>query len=252
MAAVSQDRLMIIGIRASLQSTRQEYIQKESELREAAERISDNTTEKIELLRNADRYKTLANELFDRIASYRQQIRTNNITSFQTLRNLSIQQNRENNRNALSMNLSNESTKIPESKPLSIPKKLPDNIPNEFICPITSEIMSDPVMLTDGQVYEKKAIQKWLTNHNTSPLTKIIVDKNILIPCFPLRILIQKFLDEDNDKNVVEKKQKNKREPSRYNLFVKEQMPIFKQQYPNQPAKELMKLVAEEWKKIKG
>lgn len=30
-------------------------------------------------------------------------------------------------------------------------------IPNEFICPITQEIMKDPVIGTDGQTYEKKS-----------------------------------------------------------------------------------------------
>jgi hypothetical protein len=245
-----QDPLMRIGIRASLQSTWEEYRRKESELRESAGRIIDNPAEKLELLREAERYKRLADEIHARRVNYRQRHGLPPIddrTGFQIIRNSFIEQNR----NAVAANRPNESNKIPESKPLSIPKKLPDDIPSEFICPITTEIMSDPVMLTDGQVYEKKAIQKWLVAHNTSPLTKIIVDKNILIPCFPLRTLIQKFIDENKDKKTVEKKQKIKREPTAYNIFVKEKMPIFKQEHPDKPAKELMKLIGEEWKKNK-
>lgn len=46
------------------------------------------------------------------------------------------------------------------------------NIPNQFICPITSLIMIDPVVCTDGNTYERKAISDWLLKHNTSPLTR--------------------------------------------------------------------------------
>lgn len=31
-------------------------------------------------------------------------------------------------------------------------------IPNEFICPITNQIMDDPVILESGQTYERSAI----------------------------------------------------------------------------------------------
>ena len=38
--------------------------------------------------------------------------------------------------------------------------------PDDFICPITTEIMSDPVMTADaradGHAYERTAIERWL------------------------------------------------------------------------------------------
>ncbi len=80
---------------------------------------------------------------------------------------------------------------------IQLPKSISDNIPNEYICPITCDIMTEPVILTDGHTYEKKAITKWLETHNTSPLTKEIVNKEIIIPCYSLRSLIQDFIEKN-------------------------------------------------------
>jgi hypothetical protein len=34
-------------------------------------------------------------------------------------------------------------------------------IPNELLCPISSELMEDPVMTVDGFTYERKNIERW-------------------------------------------------------------------------------------------
>ncbi|KAI4346167.1 hypothetical protein L6164_013240 [Bauhinia variegata] len=45
--------------------------------------------------------------------------------------------------------------------------------PKDFVCPITSQIFSDPVTLETGQTYERKAIQEWLkTGNTTCPITR--------------------------------------------------------------------------------
>ena len=42
----------------------------------------------------------------------------------------------------------------------------------DLICPITHEILEDPVIASDGQTYSRKAIQKWLDGGNAiSPMT---------------------------------------------------------------------------------
>jgi hypothetical protein len=51
-----------------------------------------------------------------------------------------------------------------------------EEIPNHFICPITREIMQDPVCIDDGSVYERHAIKKWFTNNETSPLTNLTLE----------------------------------------------------------------------------
>jgi len=46
----------------------------------------------------------------------------------------------------------------------------------EFKCPITRDIMEDPVIAEDGQRYERTAILEWLKIHNTSPMNRIPMD----------------------------------------------------------------------------
>ena len=41
----------------------------------------------------------------------------------------------------------------------------------QLLCPITKELMVNPVLLSDGFLYEKDAITTWLKNNNTSPMT---------------------------------------------------------------------------------
>jgi hypothetical protein len=38
-------------------------------------------------------------------------------------------------------------------------------------CPISHEIMVDPVVGEDGQTYERKELARWLHMKNTSPMT---------------------------------------------------------------------------------
>ncbi|XP_071733571.1 putative E3 ubiquitin-protein ligase LIN-1 isoform X2 [Rutidosis leptorrhynchoides] len=45
--------------------------------------------------------------------------------------------------------------------------------PKDFVCPITTHIINDPVTLETGQTYERKAIQQWLERGNsTCPITR--------------------------------------------------------------------------------
>jgi len=75
-------------------------------------------------------------------------------------------------------------------------------IPNEWLCPITTEIMINPVIGRDGHTYEKEAIEKWLDNKNTSPITNAVMHKDGLVPNIALRKIIQ-------DSSVLNQYQKN-------------------------------------------
>ncbi|KAF9684710.1 hypothetical protein SADUNF_Sadunf04G0146800 [Salix dunnii] len=71
-------------------------------------------------------------------------------------------------------------------------------IPHEFLCPITKEIMVDPVILASGQTYERESIQKWLnSNHRTCPKTGQILDHLSLAPNFALRNLILQWCEKN-------------------------------------------------------
>ncbi len=57
----------------------------------------------------------------------------------------------------------------------------------DFLCPITQSIMSDPVTDANGHSYEKAAIEEWLSNHNTSPVTGALLSHKNLVPNHSLR-----------------------------------------------------------------
>lgn len=72
-------------------------------------------------------------------------------------------------------------------------------IPNEFLCPITLEIMTDPVIIATGQTFERQSIQKWLNSgHKTCPKTGQMLNHLILAPNFALQNLILHWCEKNN------------------------------------------------------
>lgn len=65
------------------------------------------------------------------------------------------------------------------------------NIPHEFTCPITFDIMVDPVICSDGYTYEKQSILKLI--NSISPITRQQIDKNNLIPNRNLKDAIERY-----------------------------------------------------------
>ena len=64
-------------------------------------------------------------------------------------------------------------------------------VPDDFICPITAEIMTDPVSTSDGFTYERAAITEWLRTKDTSPKTGAKLESKKLIPNHSLRSMIR-------------------------------------------------------------
>ncbi|KAG7614313.1 Protein kinase-like domain superfamily [Arabidopsis suecica] len=68
----------------------------------------------------------------------------------------------------------------------------PNDIPSVFMCPILQEVMKNPHVAADGFSYELEAIQEWLSmGHDTSPMTNLRLDYQMLTPNHTLRSLIQ-------------------------------------------------------------
>ena len=76
-----------------------------------------------------------------------------------------------------------------EPSPISNEEEPPD----QFVCPITTEVMTDPVMAADGQSYERSAIERWLTTKQTSPLTGGELEHSYLVPNHLLRRHIREW-----------------------------------------------------------
>uniref|UniRef100_A0A0E0J1M8 RING-type E3 ubiquitin transferase n=1 Tax=Oryza nivara TaxID=4536 RepID=A0A0E0J1M8_ORYNI len=71
-------------------------------------------------------------------------------------------------------------------------------VPEQFLCPISSEIMRDPVVLASGQTYDRRFIQEWLSAGNrTCPQTQQVLSNTILIPNHLVRSMIAQWCTEN-------------------------------------------------------
>ncbi|KAF8049634.1 hypothetical protein N665_0095s0094 [Sinapis alba] len=77
-------------------------------------------------------------------------------------------------------------------------------IPNYFICPISLEIMKDPVTTVSGITYDRQSIVQWLEKVPSCPVTKqpLPLDSD-LTPNHMLRRLIQHWCVENATRGVV-------------------------------------------------
>eukprot|EP01113_Clastostelium_recurvatum_P003822 TRINITY_DN1168_c0_g1_i2.p1 TRINITY_DN1168_c0_g1~~TRINITY_DN1168_c0_g1_i2.p1 ORF type:complete len:809 (+),score=247.47 TRINITY_DN1168_c0_g1_i2:121-2547(+) len=81
----------------------------------------------------------------------------------------------------------NNDNKAP-AQPAPQQQAAPDTeFPESFICPLTHEVMNDPVVDHEGNSYERAAIENWLKSHATSPITRAPLTKANLAPNRALR-----------------------------------------------------------------
>ncbi|XP_013627208.1 PREDICTED: U-box domain-containing protein 54-like [Brassica oleracea var. oleracea] len=70
-----------------------------------------------------------------------------------------------------------------------------DCAPEDYFCPISKDIMRDPLVAADGFTYEAKNIRYWLNvGNNTSPQTGARLAHRDLTPNYTLRSLIMDWL----------------------------------------------------------
>jgi hypothetical protein len=75
-----------------------------------------------------------------------------------------------------------------------------DDVPRSFLCPITLTLMKDPHTAADGHSYERRAIEAWLSSHNTSPVTNLPLTHTELVPNHALRQAIEDFVEAQKKK----------------------------------------------------
>ena len=75
-----------------------------------------------------------------------------------------------------------------------ITSTLPDSgEPPSFICPITQDIMTDPVMDRHGHTFEKAAILDWLRAKSTCPMNQQLLSADDLAPNRALKEVIESY-----------------------------------------------------------
>ena len=90
--------------------------------------------------------------------------------------------------------------------------------PDNYICPITLNLMLEPVKASDNKIYDKNAIEDWLSRSKISPLTNQEIS-DILIVDIELKEEINNFIKKN--KIYVEeytKEANNQESPRRPNV----------------------------------
>lgn len=68
------------------------------------------------------------------------------------------------------------------------------SIPKDFCCPITLDLMRDPVIISTGQTYDRSSISRWIEDgHCTCPKTGQMLSSTRLVPNRSLRNLIMQW-----------------------------------------------------------
>eukprot|EP01114_Cavostelium_apophysatum_P023392 TRINITY_DN8796_c0_g1_i1.p1 TRINITY_DN8796_c0_g1~~TRINITY_DN8796_c0_g1_i1.p1 ORF type:complete len:292 (-),score=38.06 TRINITY_DN8796_c0_g1_i1:35-910(-) len=68
-----------------------------------------------------------------------------------------------------------------------------------LMCPITLELMTEPVVTKYGHSFERDAIIDWVTKHSTCPLTQLPLSVHEIFPCFGLKNIIVDLLRKNPD-----------------------------------------------------
>ncbi|GFZ00192.1 ARM repeat superfamily protein [Actinidia rufa] len=76
-------------------------------------------------------------------------------------------------------------------------------IPSHFKCPISLDVMKDPVALSTGITYDRESIEKWIESGNhTCPITNQVLKSLQPIPNHAIRKMIQNWCEENKSRGV--------------------------------------------------
>lgn len=70
--------------------------------------------------------------------------------------------------------------------------------PPEYLCPISQQLMEDPVMTVIGSTYDRISIQRWFIDNTRDPLTNQVLPNRTLIPNRSLKASVERFLHQKN------------------------------------------------------
>ena len=71
-----------------------------------------------------------------------------------------------------------------------------DDIPPQFLCPITQELIQDPVSTLCGHTFERAAIEQWFEGHGTCPADNLPVGVKKVTPNYSLKSSIEDFVKQ--------------------------------------------------------
>lgn len=66
--------------------------------------------------------------------------------------------------------------------------------PRNFLCPISMELMTEPVVCPSGVTYDRKSVTQWIQQNHSDPATNAGIRTDNLYPNVVLRDMIQEWL----------------------------------------------------------
>lgn len=101
----------------------------------------------------------------------------------------------------------------------------PGSIPKSFYCPLTMEVMIDPVIDYEGHSYERISIESWLKSHNTSPVTRNPLKPHHLAPNLALKAIICEVMGEHWLREITAERRRAERDKKkrRHKGFIEHQ-----------------------------
>ena len=91
-------------------------------------------------------------------------------------------------------------------KGMGVDKPSRSEPPSQLVCPITRELMGDPVIASDGHTYEREAIKKHFEGKVSplSPMTGLRLNSQNVIPNISIRSLANEWREEQGTAKVME------------------------------------------------
>ncbi|XP_050209203.1 U-box domain-containing protein 1-like [Mercurialis annua] len=81
----------------------------------------------------------------------------------------------------------------------SISQSMIMSVPDEFRCPISLDLMKDPVIVASGHSYDRNSIAQWINaGHHTCPKSGQRLIHMALIPNYALKSLVQQWREDNN------------------------------------------------------
>uniref|UniRef100_A0A7S0UYH0 U-box domain-containing protein n=1 Tax=Polytomella parva TaxID=51329 RepID=A0A7S0UYH0_9CHLO len=93
---------------------------------------------------------------------------------------------------------SNLKIQYPPPLDTSRAKRATDLAPDCLCCPISQELMSEPVVLPSGKTFDRRSVIKWLTSHGRDPTSGAPLAEDELFPNLALREVIEKWMAQDH------------------------------------------------------
>jgi hypothetical protein len=91
-----------------------------------------------------------------------------------------------------------------------------------LVCAITQELPLDPVTAEDGNIYERSAIEEWLSRQQKSPMTNQPMGTKLL-PAFQIRSMIETMVRSGGISGEMAESWRTRRDEEQERAAVKEQ-----------------------------